>query len=648
MSNANTPRDNIIEKLTDRLFSAVSGDDTLGRPPLPAFVYDGRTFNPRQWERNIVQEKSEAGLEEYKVSYEAPDHLLKLVLHFRIYAEYPVLEWDVELSAIGKKDTGEIDAFRSICLEIPAVENCRINVRGNYGCKGRLDDFQPRTFQLNNRYPDNSLRLDTDDCGASSAWLPYFNFDFDENNGFELGIGWAGNWTLNTFLDEGDLSLEAGMKRSRFVLHPGESIFAPSIYVMLRDGINTAEAQILHRRFLHDFHSAKSNKGTMLLPPQAYAMTGNSGQARFQDALESIAKAGGNALEITRGWNGKAKGGLVAAQVPVKENLGDWKPNDLLYPDGFATLAAAAAAKGISLALWIDICSAYPKSEVAVQHPDWFLAHFDGDRELLLNLGMKPARDWAFDTIRHFLAYENVSHLVIPMPNDMSLYWEHAEKNGRQGAVEALFLTGWNELMDNIHGFFPDCTIQTNASCFSDFRSISKCIANCIANNSITESTDCHADNLPRLMHLAEILPAFTGIGTVVPGAENSLASCLCANAGTIAFSAGYIPANFSNLPTIKRLNSLFHKDFHLLHSTENTYAYQLHDSNTGEGALVAMGSGSAIELELNQIDTRAKYIVETSPDFQPTEMKGNAFAVLVHQFKNDGFVMFYSRARNK
>ncbi|MBO4511233.1 MAG: alpha-galactosidase, partial [Victivallales bacterium] len=581
MSNANTLRDNIIEKLTDRLFSAVSGDDTLGRPPLPAFVYDGRAFNPRQWERNIVQERNEAGLEEYKVSYEAPDHLLALLLHFRIYAEYPVLEWDVELSAIGKKDTGEIDAFRSICLEIPAVENCRINARGNYGCKGRLDDFQPRTFQLNSRYPDNSLRLDTDDCGASSAWLPYFNFDFDENNGFELGIGWAGNWTLNAFLDEGNLSLEAGMKRSRFILHPGESIFAPSIYVMLRDGINTAEAQILHRRFLNEYHSIKDSNGTTFLPPQSYAMPGNAGQARLLDALENIDKAGGNVLEITRGWNGKAKGGLVAAQTPTMESLGDWKPNDQLYPDGFATLAAAAAAKKTSLALWLDICSAHPKSDVAVQHPDWFMAHFDGDRELLLNLGMKPARAWAFDTIKHFLSDEKVSHLVLPMPYDMSLYWEHAEKNGRQGAVEALFLSGWNGLMDNIHAISPDCSIQSNASCFSDFRSISKCIPNCIAEASIAESADCHTDNLPRLMHLAEILPSFTGIGAIVPGAENSLAFCLCANAGTIAFPAGYIPADFGNLPIIKRLNSLFHKDFHLLHCAENTYAYQLHDSST-------------------------------------------------------------------
>ena len=648
MSYSSAPLEIIIEKLTDRLFSAVSGDDTLGRPPLPAFVYDGRAFNPRQWERNINQEKGETGFEEYKVSYDSPDHLLRLTLDFKIYADYPVLEWSAKLSTTGKKDTKEIDAFRSICLEIPTGENCSITVRGNYGHKGRLDDFQPRSFQLNSRYPDNSLRLDTDDCGASSAWMPYFNIDFDENHGFELGIGWAGNWTLHTFLDDANLSLEAGMKRSRLILHPGENIIVPSIYVLLRDGINIAEAQTLHRRFLHDFHSPRCSKGNRLLPLQSYAMPGNSRQERLLEALDGIVNAGGNALEITAGWNGKEKGGLVPAQVSLDDNLGDWQPNARFHPAGFATLADAAAAKNVSLMLWIDICSASPKSDVAKQHPDWFLSHFDGERELLLDLGIKPAREWAFNTLKHIICNEKNSHFVIPMPRDISLFWEHAEKNGRQGAVEALFLTGWQQLLDDIRRDFPDCIVQSNASCFSDFSSISRHCINCVADNTIKENIDCHQENMPRLMHLAEILPCFTGIGSVVPGAESNLAYCLCANASNIAFPAGYIPVNFGNWSILNRLHELFDCDFHLLVAKKNGYAYQLHDCATGKGAIVALGSSSDLELELNQIDTRAKYVVETSPDFSPCEKKGSAFVNFIPTLKNDGFVMFYSRARAK
>ena len=93
MSSSHIPQDNLIGRLTDRLFSAVSGDDTAGRPPLPAFVYDGRAFNPRQWKREITQrDAASTGLEEYRVSYDSPDRLLRLVLDFKIYSDYPLVE----------------------------------------------------------------------------------------------------------------------------------------------------------------------------------------------------------------------------------------------------------------------------------------------------------------------------------------------------------------------------------------------------------------------------------------------------------------------------------------------------------------------------------------------------------------------------
>jgi len=151
-------------------------------------------------------------------------------------------------------------------------------------------------------------------------------------------------------------------------------------------------------------------------------------------------------------------------------------------------------------------------------------------------------------------------------------------------------------------------------------------------------------------MHLAELLPSFTGIGAVVPGAEGSLGACLCACASNVAFPAGYIPEDFAKHPVLDRLCAMFRMDFHLLLSEGNAYAYQLHDYATGGGAVLAIGTAPGLELELNQIDTRAKYIVEKTPDMQARELKGSAFERLRPEFGNyeNGFVMFYTRARTK
>ncbi len=646
----------LISLLADRLFSAVSGDDSSGRPPLPAFVYDGRTFNPRTWERDVREIEGCEQCECYRVTYDSPDHLLRLAIDFRIYSEYPVLEWSVALSAIGKKDTAEIDAFRSISLETPVSPGGMVDIRRNYGLKQRKDDFQPRGIRLTGRYPDNHLRMDTDDSGASGSWLPYVGVDFDESYGFEMGIGWPGNWSLNIFLDEGNLSLEAGMKRSRFLLHPGEKIKCPSVYIMLRDGISVWEARVLHRRFMRECHSPADADGRK--PPllQTFAVRNGASEKEILDSLGNIAAAGVDALEITSGWNGvsySGLGGTVFTDSNILKNLGDWDVNAAILPGGLRSISDAASRNGMSTLLWLDVLTANRESKVAVEHPDWFIQHFDGERELLVDLGNRGAREWVIGIANHFLRSEGIDHLVIPTPPDISVYWENGEKSGRTGVAEALYISGWYEFMDSLRRLFPASRIYCSAASFSDFESVSRCIPHCGAQVCRNCGNDFAGANFVRTVNLAEWLPYFAGIGSIMPGSEVSLGGCLSCGGYALEYPAGYIPASGVWSEALSRLRNLFNYDFHLFETDGAVCAYQLHNPENGGGAVAALcttGGRKGIEIELNQIDPRAKYTVEISPCFKSVEMKGSELEKLSLGFEEheNGMLVFYSRANKR
>jgi alpha-galactosidase len=62
--------------------------------------------------------------------------------------------------------------------------------------------------------------------------MPYFNLA-GEGGGLIVAVGWTGDWRASfEVLTEGQVHVDAGLKRSRFRLRNREEVRLPSILVM--------------------------------------------------------------------------------------------------------------------------------------------------------------------------------------------------------------------------------------------------------------------------------------------------------------------------------------------------------------------------------------------------------------------------------
>ena len=198
-----------------------------------------------------------------------PDGRLTLVVTVTRYRDFPVVEWLPELVNEVDAPSGVVSDFRSLALDLdvpdrstgyietPYTSTCRyplcdVALRRTLGSKSAQSDFMPETVFLRPRYPENCVRLDTDEGRSSAAWLPFFGLDFSELQGINVGIGWSGRWFAE-FRHLGDhLVVEAGMPETNFRVMPGERLRQVSVFVHHVDrDVLSLDLKFLRLRYLY-------------------------------------------------------------------------------------------------------------------------------------------------------------------------------------------------------------------------------------------------------------------------------------------------------------------------------------------------------------------------------------------------------------
>ena len=239
----------------------------------PRFTYDGRPFDPETWTRQVTQQADTSELARYAIIYRSPDHGLELHLQLMVHHDFPVIEWQSGLRALGDTPTAIVADFQSLALDYPLppisghYPNRQIALRRNLGSKNQQDDFAPAPAILRARPPMNHVRMETDEGRSSAAWLPFFGVDFAPDEGLNFGIGWSGAWKADVDLAPDSLSLAAGMMRTRFRLFPGETIRQPSIFVQVRSRQTIAQGQNQLRQFILKHHSPRDGAGRLIPVP---------------------------------------------------------------------------------------------------------------------------------------------------------------------------------------------------------------------------------------------------------------------------------------------------------------------------------------------------------------------------------------------
>ncbi len=611
------------------------------RSMLPAFLYDGVAVDLKEWDKHIARLESTPDFDAYKVQYDAPDGLLRLLITSKIYKDFPAVEWLPELVAIGNEPSGIVEDFMSLHLEAltPSEE---IVIRRTTGTKTSRSDFVKYPVILQRRHGFNKLTLDTDEGASSAAWMPFFGLDLSEQRGIEVGIGWTGSWKADIINSE-SVSISAGMLKTHFHVLPAETIRQPSILLFIREDVSVREAGKQFRRFMIKHKSPRNSRGK-LFDASLSLMTGG-GNVSDETMLRMVDFVKKNQLPvdtlwIDAGWYGAPREvdmkSLCGGWSTWYDHVGDWRVNTVIHPDGsFKEVSRAANGAGMKFLLWLEIERAMQGSPVTEEHPEYFFipqdANSGGNNGYLLNLGQKEARDWAIETVSALIRKNNIGCYrqdfnITALAGSL---WRASDAKNRQGISEAKHIAGLYEFWDTLKKRFPDLLIDNCASGGRrlDFEMISR--SHCYANDDITASKTYPEVSQNITINTINYVPFQCGLtsdGTFMD--DYNFMSYVSSATALSPASWGFLERDFNDVEIgwlhkmmghAVRFREYFKGDFYPL--TDNPgdnstwCAYQCDREELNEGFIIAFRREECRESELNvqpgSIDSAAEYQLE-------------------------------------
>ena len=193
----------------------------------------------------------------------SPDGRLVLRSTKTDYKRFPAVEYLPELICRGSADTGIVADFHSLALTSPGKS---FVVRALKGTKATERDFEAVHFRLGEG-GEKAVALTTDEGRSSAEWMPWWNVDFADGSGLVCAVGWTGAWRADFAQGDGTMKMTAGMVKTHFRLHPGETLRQPSVLVFRREKAVSPRAMLtLVHRFMLDEKCPRNVRGELVKP----------------------------------------------------------------------------------------------------------------------------------------------------------------------------------------------------------------------------------------------------------------------------------------------------------------------------------------------------------------------------------------------
>lgn len=383
------------------------------------------------------------------------DYPLHVVLHYRVHADYDLIERSVRVINDGKTPV-TLERVLSAQWHLPALGEYRLShVSGRWA-----DEFQlqrePLTVGVKTL---ESRRLTT-----SHHANPWFAIDRGQADEYQGGVWfgvleWSGNWKLLAEVtDFGSTRVSLGLNDWDFAwqLAPAETFKTPVSYAgYTPDGFGAAS------RTLHRFTRAEvlPHKDTI------HKVLYNSWEAtlfdvdvKSQSKLAEIAAALGVELFVMDdGW--------FHGRKDDEAGLGDWWPDTKKFPNGLKPLIDKVQALGMTFGLWVEPEMVNPDSDLYRAHPDWVI-HFPTRKrtvarnQLILNFARTDVQDYILDKLDKLLAENAIAFIKWDMNRNVSEPgWPNAPGDPRELWVR--YVQGLYRVWGTLRERHPDVIWQS-------------------------------------------------------------------------------------------------------------------------------------------------------------------------------------------
>lgn len=382
-----------------------------------------------------------------------------------LYDDLPFIEWTVFVKNISDRVTPKLtfNAFEH------RFECGYPMIYRHIGSDARPDDHMPFADPLG--YCE---RISISPYGGRSSnheW-PYFSVALGNGMGFNLAIGWLGQWEAKFERRDG-LYTSAGQQRLNSVLLPGEEFRSPRIvlqswsYVGLPEKQAVRRSQNIFRRFMRKYNMPRYADGSIpthglvaCSSHQLLEMTRSTARDQI-DFIDAYEKRG---IKLDSWW---MDAGWYEDSASDWCNLGTWKHDVSRFPNGLREISDYAKAKGMGTVLWHEPERVRKGSELFNEHQDFLLSPIypDGSHNAdtdyrLLDFGNDAARKWITKRISANITEYGVTTYRQDFNTEMLNFVDPSETEERKGAIENHYVSGmlkyWDDLVVEHPGLMLD------------------------------------------------------------------------------------------------------------------------------------------------------------------------------------------------
>jgi alpha-galactosidase len=424
-------------------------------PPF-SFVYDGIPSAEvlKSW-KHTVETKKEANRIIHTARWTDAKTGLRVSAIVTAFERYAAVEWLLNFENTGTQDTPILENIQTIDAQLrtgyirkPAILH---QITGDV-CGEK--SFLPLDTALE---PAKPIAFAPVGGRSSNGTFPFFNLQYGDE-GVITAIGWSGQWAARLERSAtGPTRLQAGMEKTRFVLHPGERVRGPRVLIMPWKGDRTLAHNRFRRLLLFEY-VPRLNGRPLRLPVAAQCFDRYSWTRPewSTEAGQIAAVAATKQLGCDTHWFDAAwfEGGFP-------NGVGNWycKPNS--FPNGLKPVSDACHQSGLKFLLWFEPERVAPGSQIAREHPEFVLGGKDGG---LFKLNDPVARKWMTDLLSQRITEFGLDVYRNDFNMDPLSYWRAADAPDRQGITEIRYVEGHYAMWDELRARHPGLWIDNCSS----------------------------------------------------------------------------------------------------------------------------------------------------------------------------------------
>ncbi len=438
-------------------------------------MYDGKDF----FEHDPKIDVCENG-DEIITIYTLPDGL-KITNIGKKYPDFNAYEWVNWLEMTGEGESKLISELNDSDILVPFPSDparrhtaylpdgeLDMKIYSPKGSNIREDNFycdadETEVFRYKNHIYMGEKREFCNAGGRSSnGTAPYFNV-FRQNRGVIFAVGWTGQWNCKLERREDGLGIKTKIEDTHFKLHAGEKIRTSS-FVIMNYECDRDESQNKWRRFLRKHFSVLGDGETMPLSCIIW------GGVKSEKAIEKIEYIKENKLPYEYIWIEASWHGTSENDSPDEfegdwgEQVGDWRPNKKIHPNGISEVSRAAHEAGKKFILWFEPERAFRETPSVINNPEYYIPSPKGSPRSLLDLGNDEAWQYCFDTLSSVIEEGNVDCYRQDFNTNPLIFWRSADTEDRRGMTEIRHINGLYRLWDALLERFPELLIDNCSS----------------------------------------------------------------------------------------------------------------------------------------------------------------------------------------